>query len=103
MPETTAPKIYTFAKESEAFKRWFRKYYPGVDYDELYSEDKSLLRQAFKAGVEPVDGPATVTKEKRAAIRAKTIGFPDLAKKLNTSKDWNNNEIFFYFYVDKCK
>ena len=87
MPITTAPKTYTFAKESEAFKRWFRKYYPGVDYDELYSEDKSLLRQSFKAGVKPVDGPATVTKEKRAAIRAKTIGFDDLAKKLNLNRD----------------
>ena len=100
MPETTAPKTYTFAKESEAFKRWFRKYYPGVDYDELYSEDKGLLRQAFKTGVEPVDGPATVTKEKRAAIRAKTIGFPDLAKKLNTNRELlsstlhNNKERF---------
>jgi len=26
MPITTAPKTYTFEKESEAFKRWFRKY-----------------------------------------------------------------------------
>ena len=83
MPITTSPKTYTFAKESEAFKRWFKKYYPGVDYDELYSEDKSLLRQSFKAGAKPVDGPATVTKEKRAAIKAKTIGFSDLAKKAN--------------------
>ena len=97
MPITTAPKTYTFEKESEAFKRWFRKYYPGVDYDELYSEDKGLLRQAFKAGVKPVDGPATVTKEKRAAIKAKTIGFNDLSKKLNLNREslsstLNNNK-----------
>ena len=97
MPITTAPKTYTFAKESEAFKTWFRKYYPGIDYDELYSEDKSLLRQAFKAGVKPVDGPATVTREKRAAIKAKTINFNNLAEKLNIKRDslatkLNNNK-----------
>jgi len=100
MPKTTAPKTYTFAKESEAFKRWFRKYYPGVDYDKLYSEDKKLLREAFKTGIKPVDGPATVTKEKRDAIRAKTINFSDLAKKLNTNRELlsstlhNNKERF---------
>ena len=87
MPITTAPITYTFAKEPEAFKKWFRKYYPGVDYDKLYSEDKALLRSSFKQGIKPINGPETVTKAQRAAITKKTIGLNELAEKVNLPRE----------------
>ena len=68
----TAPKTYTWENSSSAFKTWFKKYYPGIDYDNLYSEDKFLVRDKFNKNLKPINGHLTVTKVQRDAIRKTT-------------------------------
>ena len=81
MPKKTAPKKYTWANTSPSFKTWFNKYYPGIDYDTLYSEDKFLVRKKFDKNLTPVNGHLTVTEVQRDAIRKTTEGFSDFSKK----------------------
>ena len=81
MPKKTAPKKYTWANTSPSFKTWFNKYYPGIDYDTLYSEDKFLVRKKFDKNLKPVNGHLTVTEVQRDAIRKTTEGFSDFSKK----------------------
>ena len=38
---------YTFANESKDFQEWFKKNYPGQNYDSFYSEEKGRIRNLF--------------------------------------------------------
>jgi len=101
MPIKTAPKTYTWENASSAFKTWFKKYYPGIDYDSLYSEDKFLVRDKFDKNLKPINGHLTVTQAQRNAIRKTTEGFADFIKKyggeaakLKSALDYNPDRFY---------